>query len=112
MDNFNQLPSNFQPSSSNQHPCDQQRLERLWLLPAAPSQARLSNPKVLKTPRLLKSLGNWLVRALTDSQQIRIWTKPTSAGSVWFAYDPATRQTVQRLSEADLRVWLEKRYQQ
>jgi hypothetical protein len=109
MANFNRLSSDFQPSSSNLQLSDQQRLERLWQLPTAPS--KVSNFK-FKPSSLLKQLGNWLLHSLTNSQQIRLWTKPTPAGNVWFAYDPTTGQTVQRLSEADMRSWLEKRYQQ
>ena len=60
---------------------------------------------------LLNRLGSWLLAFFTDAQQVRIWTKETKAGLVWYAYDPATQRRVSHVSEADLRVWLEERYQ-
>lgn len=55
-------------------------------------------------------LGQWLLTTLTDSQQVRVWTKITPNGTQWNAYDPATGRRFSGYSEADLRTWLERRY--
>ena len=60
---------------------------------------------------LFKRLGSWLLAFFTDAQQIRIWTKETPSGLIWYAYDPATQRRISRVSEGDLRVWLEARHQ-
>lgn len=104
MANFNRLSSDFQAFSARSVSADQRRLERLWHLPTMPSEP--SEPS-----GLLRRLGHQLMQFFTNSQQIRVWTKSTKAGTVWFAYDPATGRTAERLSEDDLRGWLEKRYQ-
>ena len=98
MNSFNQL-------SLNSPTADQQNLERLWQLPPHPQ------PSDYSLNQGLKRLGKWLLISLTDSQQIRIWTKNTRAGVLWCAYDPITQRSVERCSETDLRAWLEDRYQ-
>ncbi len=97
--NINQL-------SLNSPTADQQHLERLWQLPPNPQ------PSAYSLNQGLKRLGQWLLASLIDSQQVRIWTKNTRAGVLWCAYDPTTQRSVERCSEADLRAWLEERYQQ
>ncbi|MGB5914368.1 MAG: hypothetical protein WBG63_05860 [Phormidesmis sp.] len=59
---------------------------------------------------LLKQIGSWLLAFFTNTQQVRIWIKETTAGALWYAYDPTTQHTISRVSEADLRAWLEDRY--
>lgn len=104
MTNFNQVSPKF-PTSS----CLSDRKERLenqyWFHPAPKSSG------ASEQAGLLKQVGNWLLAFFTDAQQVRIWTKATKAGTIWYAYDPATQRHVSRVSEADLRVWLEKRHQ-
>ena len=55
-------------------------------------------------------LGQWLLASLTDSQQVRVWTKITPNGTQWNAYDPNIQRRFSGYSEADLRTWLEQRH--
>ena len=66
--------------------------------------------EVAKQTGLLKQIGRRLLAFLTDAQQVRVWTKDTSAGTLWYAYDPTTQRRVSFINEADLRAWLETRY--
>ena len=58
----------------------------------------------------LKRFGRWLLQSLTDSNQVRLWTKITPTGTQWYAYDPSTQCRFSCNSEAELRTWLENRY--
>lgn len=85
---------------------DQRRLEQLWkALP--PAEKALSENH---TP-WYKQLGQWLVQSLTDSEQVRVWTKITPNGIAWHAYDPKIQRSFSCYSETDLRIWLEQRHQ-
>ena len=95
MNSFTQLPSSTARS--------RQQLERLWYTPEAPKSAH--HP-------WLKRLGQWLLQALTDSDQVRLWTKITPTGTQWYAYDPKTQRRFSGHSETALRAWLEERYHQ
>lgn len=95
MNRFSQLsPSAMQ---------SRQQLERLWQTP----QTQQPDEKTA----WLKRLGQWLLQSLTDSEQVRLWTKITPTGTQWYAYDPKTQRRFSCHSEADLRMWLETRYQ-
>ncbi|MBE9063245.1 hypothetical protein [cf. Phormidesmis sp. LEGE 11477] len=89
---------------------DRQQLEQLWRVPPAPHSPKQGERSTLPVLRWLKVVGNSLVSFLTDTQQLRLWTKNTRSGKLWFAYDPTTGQTVSHNSEAALRVWLEQRH--
>lgn len=105
MTNFNPSSPKF-PQSSRSASAAQRQLERLYRLPHTPGP--------VETPErsgLLKRIGSLLLQFFTDSQQVRVWTKETKAGTVWYAYDPALQTGVSRVSEDDLRVWLEQRHQ-
>ena len=104
MNSFSQFSTN--PSSTTQKLARstslyRQQLEKLWStsIPAKPT-----------TP-WIKQLGQWLLKAMTDSEQVRVWTKITPSGLEWHAYDPERRRSFASYSEADLRTWLEQRYQ-
>lgn len=59
------------------------------------------------TRQVWHRLMTWLM----DSQEIRIRSITTPLGqSLWDIYDPTTQQSIQRLSEEDVRIWLEERY--
>lgn len=109
MTNFNPLSPKF-PQSSGSAYTVQRQLERLYRLPHTPGPVETTD-ETTERPGWLKRMGNLLLQFFTDSQQVRIWTKETKAGTVWYAYDPATQRSVSRVSEDDLRAWLEKRYQ-
>ncbi|NJM97494.1 MAG: hypothetical protein HC800_10270 [Phormidesmis sp. RL_2_1] len=83
------------------------RLERLY----QSSSASRSTDFSIGRPNLFKQVGQWLLQFLTDSQQVRIWTKESGNGTLWYAYDPAIEQGIARVSEDELRRWLESRYQ-
>ncbi len=89
--------------------CDRQHLEQLWRVPPTPHKADSIAPPI---SRWMKSAASSLVDLLTNSQQVRVWTKKTSTDTLWFAYDPTTEQTISRTSEAGLRSWLEQRHRQ
>ena len=78
------------------------QLEQLWQTPQ--TQKTESNA-------WLKRFGQWLLQSLTDSDQVRLWTKITPTGTQWYAYDPKTQRRFSCHSEADLRTWLENRHQ-
>ncbi len=84
-----------------------QRLEQLWQGSDSRPLGTSTAPSI--TP-WYKRLGQWLLLALTDSEQIRVWTKITPIGTQWCAYDPARDRHFSGYSESDLRTWLEQRY--
>lgn len=95
MNSFTQFPSSAARS--------RQQLKRLWHTPEAPKS---------ESNQWLKRLGQWLLQALTDSDQVRLWTKITPTGTQWYAYDPKTQRRFAGHSETELRAWLEERYYQ
>lgn len=96
MNSFTQFSSSTQQS--------RRQLEQLWQTPKTLQQSEHS--------AWLKRFGQWLLQALTDSDQIRLWTKITPSGTQWYAYDPKTQRRFAGHSEAELRAWLEGRYYQ
>ncbi len=88
---------------------DRQHLEQLWRVPPAPHKG---DDSLSTVSHWIKLAGKIFVSFLTNTQQLRIWTKDTSTGTLWFAYDPATDQTISQVSEEGLRTWLEQRHRQ
>lgn len=86
----------FSSTQSSRH-----RLEQLW---------QTSQTQQPESHSWLNRFGQWLLNALTDSDQVRLWTKITPTGTQWYAYDPKTQRRFSCHSEADLRTWLENRY--
>ncbi|MBE9066587.1 hypothetical protein IQ260_07970 [Leptolyngbya cf. ectocarpi LEGE 11479] len=58
----------------------------------------------------LSTAGNWLLKALTEGDQLRIWTKETESGTLWWVYNPIDGKRQQFGSEHAMRVWFEERY--
>lgn len=57
---------------------------------------------------VLRRLGQELVARLAVSDEPRVWPGRTPTGqSVWNAYDPITGRSINLVSEAELRTWLE-----
>lgn len=84
----------------------EERLEKSWRLPTVQRPLPKEHP-----PRgPWRQIGQWLLRSLTDSQQIRVWTRVTPRGTRWYAYDPASNRRVICDSEQALRTWLEQRH--
>ena len=88
------------------------QLESLWQQPAI-ERAILREKTFAQTTlqETIHQFGKDLLAFLTGAQQLRIWTKSTKQGVVWFAYDPMNDQRIGHASEAELRVWLESRQQ-
>lgn len=82
--------------------------QRSYYLPEQPCQSPYSSHP--KSSTWLKRFGRWLLKSLTDSNQVRLWTKITPTGIQWYAYDPSTQCRFSCHSEAELRTWLENRH--
>ncbi|MGC1308685.1 MAG: hypothetical protein WA885_15780 [Phormidesmis sp.] len=96
----NQSPIDACDAWSQQTDANRQQLEQLW-------QSTAPEPAVAAR---WQKIGRWLLAALTDSQQVRVWTRITPAGTKWYAYDPQLGRSVAYHSEDDLRAWLEQRH--
>ncbi|MEL7142252.1 MAG: hypothetical protein AAFY33_01770 [Cyanobacteria bacterium J06643_4] len=108
MESFRSFSSQSNASSNSSQSVSVKcaQLEQLWKTPAVdrrPAAVRPAEP-------LLKRLGRWLYGSMTDTQQLRIWTKKTRDGVVWCAYDPRCDRAITCNSEASLRAWLEQRH--
>ena len=87
---------------------DRNQLERLWQQPETKRNISATNQSVGVVRQIFAALATFLA----GSQQIRIWTKSTRQGVVWFAYDPLRDQRIGHCSEDELRAWLEARHHQ
>lgn len=59
----------------------------------------------------LNRIGEYLVAALFQGQELKIWQSTDRFGQTWWhAYDPVKDCFVSRDSEAEMRIWLEERY--
>lgn len=95
---MNTYPSNLQDLEVKRR-----QLERLWQPTPAERIRYLSG-------QWLRAAGQWLVRSLTEGEQLRIWVKNTKQGSYWCVSDPIYGTHRQFDSEEALRVWLEQRH--
>lgn len=82
------------------------QLESLWQQPAVRQKPSAAAP----TTDIIRRFSQDILAFLTGSQQLRVWTKSTKQGVVWFAYDPASDQRIANCSEEALRAWLESRH--
>lgn len=58
-----------------------------------------------------KRFGNFLRQHLTASSQLRVWHICDPEGKIWWsAYDPITKQFINRVSEEQICIWIERRY--
>ena len=58
-----------------------------------------------------QALSRFLSSLTMTSSSVRIWKHVDSAGrETWSAYDRDFDRTANRLSEAEMRVWIEERY--
>lgn len=59
----------------------------------------------------LKKLWDYLLEYLTDSSQLRVWYTCDPEGKIWWsAYNPTTKQSINKVSEEQIRIWIERRY--
>ena len=91
---------------------DRTQLEQVWQQPSVSRASQTAKPAFSnrQAASTLRQLLNGLVTFFTGTQQLRIWTKSTQQGVVWFAYDPQSDQRIAHCSEDDLRTWLEARH--
>ncbi len=92
-------------------------LEALWQQPTVDRQidrqisADRQTSATASTAEAIRQFAKDLLAFLTGAQQMRVWTKSTKQGVLWFAYDPVSGQRIGHSSEEALRIWLESRYQ-
>ena len=109
MNSFSQFPTNPSQPTSHITSLHRQRLEKLWVpTSSTTAPAPTAQPAITAW---LKQVGTWLLNAMTNSQQLRIWTQITPNGLQWHAYDPSSGHKFLAQSEEELRIWLETRHQ-
>jgi hypothetical protein len=81
-----------------------QTLERVFHQPTQPG-------RTWKTE--VNDLWQTAIAHLAVSDEPHVWKSQDERGyTVWNAYDPKTGRSVNKLSESDVRVWLEERHYQ
>ncbi len=74
------------------------------------NQAEPNFPKN-KLVSIINSIGQHLVAVMTNEQELQVWQSSDRSGKTWWhGYDPVTGRSVCRDSEAEMRIWLEERY--
>jgi hypothetical protein len=64
-----------------------------------------------KLVSIINSIGQRLVAVMTNEQELQVWQSSDRSGKTWWhGYDPVTGRSVCRDSEAEMRIWLEERY--
>lgn len=59
----------------------------------------------------LKSAWQQLIHYLTTTNELQVWQSCDRHGKTWWnAYDPTTGRSTKLGSEAEMRVWIERRY--
>lgn len=82
----------------------QKPLEPSWV--KSHKKPQLCYPITTRISQFLQQL----FRFLTQGDQPQVWQVLHQGKSYWNAYDPATGQRVNRLSEAEMRAWIDERY--
>lgn len=58
-----------------------------------------------------QSTWNKMIAMFTAGKEPKIWLSSDAEGKLyWNAFDPQTHRFVEHLSEAEMRIWIEKRY--
>lgn len=94
---------NAYPSKLHELEVQRRQLEKLWQ--PTPAQ-RLRGVSY----NWFHIAGQWLVKVLTEGDQLRIWTQDTKQGTCWYVYIPMDGMYHQFKSEEALRMWLEQRH--
>jgi hypothetical protein len=64
-----------------------------------------------KLVSIINSISQRLVAVMTNEQELQVWQSSDRSGKTWWhGYDPVTGRSVCRDSEAEMRIWLEERY--
>lgn len=82
--------------------------ERLVVNFSQSEQKRVKNSKLLSA---LNRIWQHLLTILTKGNELQVWQTSDRFGNTWWnAYDPATGRSASLASEAEMRIWIEKRY--
>lgn len=82
-----------------------QRVEQIY-----PANTESECSKLTLQSRLGK-IWHFMLQYLTESSQLQVWHTCDEEGNIWWsAYDPNTRRSICRISEEQMRVWIERRY--
>ena len=58
-----------------------------------------------------KELGSWLVSFFGQGEEVRVWKSKDRLGNIyWNARDSARNISIRKVSEEELRAWLDTRY--
>lgn len=82
----------------------QKPLKQLWV--TSHNNHQSCYPRKTRFSQFLQQL----FQVLTQGDQPQVWQVLHQGKSYWSAYDPATGQRVNRLSEAEMRAWIDERY--
>lgn len=67
--------------------------------------------KTHKLSSVFNQFWQYLVTSIVQGQEPRIWQHTDRTGKIWWhGYDPLTERSICVDSEAEMRIWLEKRY--
>lgn len=59
----------------------------------------------------LKEVWSFLLSILTKGNELQVWQTSDRLGNTWWnAYDPANGRSTSHATDAEIRVWIEKRY--
>lgn len=76
-----------------------------------PDSIKESKPHRLLFLLWFGQIWKFLVDVLTSGSEPRIWERHDRTGKpYWYIYDPATHESVHCFSQAEIRTWLENRY--
>lgn len=83
-----------------------------WLLPSSSRQSRFFADALRSASAKLSGLSNRLISKLSASSDPYVWETHNAEGEIaWSAEDPLSGRAIFNVSEAEMRVWLEGRYQ-
>jgi hypothetical protein len=87
---------------------DVQSLENCFYQPTQTKRTRRT-----QLNNLLNNLWQTIVARLAVSDEPRVWKSQDDQGCIlWNAYDPRTGRSVNKMTTAELQVWLEERHYQ
>ena len=79
---------------------------------STPSQHRLGRLFWQRMSHFWTNFWDALFQPLVKPAELRVWRTRDNKGNIWWsAHDPATGRLIERVSEAQIRIWLEQRYQ-
>lgn len=83
-----------------------------WPLPSSSQQSRFLAGALRSAGAKLIDLSKLLLSKLNASSDPHVWEARSAAGeTTWSAKDPISGRAIFNVSEAEMRAWLESRYQ-